>query len=279
MSKRTKFLSISLGLFLAASLLVVPGLAQTPQELPPVEKSAQELRELAGIRPVPADVAPSLAVQPKTYGTLDQTCVVIPASAFTPVDSSVTYSFFLWSWRYRTGGSSSWFGAPVHLPTGARVGRLELDYYDNNASLDVWAAFLRNHYTGGDAAEFFPPAGISSSGTPGYGFVSTDLTGSNIVIDNFLKQHWVLIDQRTTDSSTMFRGMIVCYKLQVSPAPGTATFLDVPTSHPFFQFVEALAKAGITSGCGGGNYCPDDPITRGQMAVFISRALGLHWPN
>ncbi len=65
----------------------------------------------------------------------------------------------------------------------------------------------------------------------------------------------------------------------MSPAPATASFTDVPTSHPFFPFVEALTASGITAGCGGGNYCPDDPLTRGQMAVFLSTALGLHWPN
>ena len=67
------------------------------------------------------------------------------------------------------------------------------------------------------------------------------------------------------------------YKLQVSPPPGTATFADVPTTHLFFQYVEALAAAGITSGCGGGNFCPDAAVTRGQMAVFLAKALGLHW--
>ena len=52
---------------------------------------------------------------------------------------------------------------------------------------------------------------------------------------------------------------------RVSPAPATATF------------VEALAKSGITAGCGGGNYCPHAPLTPGQMAVFLSKALGLHF--
>jgi hypothetical protein len=65
---------------------------------------------------------------------------------------------------------------------------------------------------------------------------------------------------------------------QVSPAPATATFGDVPTGHPFFRFVEALAASGITGGCGGGNFCPDQPLTRGQMAVFLAAALGLSWP-
>ena len=71
----------------------------------------------------------------------------------------------------------------------------------------------------------------------------------------------------------------VRYQLQVSPAPATATFGDVPTTHPFFRFVEALAASGITGGCGGGNYCPDYTLTRGQLAVFLATALGLHFPN
>jgi hypothetical protein len=61
----------------------------------------------------------------------------------------------------------------------------------------------------------------------------------------------------------------------VSTAPGSPTFNDVPTNHPFFQYIEALSKSGITGGCGAGNYCPDNPVTRGQMAVFLSKALGL----
>jgi hypothetical protein len=52
------------------------------------------------------------------------------------------------------------------------------------------------------------------------------------------------------------------------------TFADVPTTHPFCGFIELLASDGITGGCGGNNYCPDAPVTRGQMAVFIEAALG-----
>jgi hypothetical protein len=50
-------------------------------------------------------------------------------------------------------------------------------------------------------------------------------------------------------------------------------------SHPYHRFIEALAAAGISGGCGGGLYCVDNPITRGEMAVFLAAALGLHFPN
>jgi len=77
---------------------------------------------------------------------------------------------------------------------------------------------------------------------------------------------------------TNLRMARISWRRQVSPAPGAPSFGDVPTDHAFFQFVEALAASGITAGCGSGNYCPDAPLTRGQMAVFLAKALGLHWP-
>jgi hypothetical protein len=52
---------------------------------------------------------------------------------------------------------------------------------------------------------------------------------------------------------------------------------DVPTTHPFFRFIEALAASGITAGCSADSYCPDNPVTRGEMAVFLAAALGLHF--
>jgi hypothetical protein len=46
-------------------------------------------------------------------------------------------------------------------------------------------------------------------------------------------------------------------------------FGDVPPSHGFFSFINRIANFGVTSGCGGGNYCPDSVVTRDQMAVFL----------
>lgn len=73
-------------------------------------------------------------------------------------------------------------------------------------------------------------------------------------------------------------GARITWHRQVSLPPAAATFPDVPTGHPFFQYVEALYAAGITAGYGNGSFGVDDPISRGQMAAFLARALGLHWP-
>ena len=52
-------------------------------------------------------------------------------------------------------------------------------------------------------------------------------------------------------------------------------FSDVPTSHPFWLSINRLATAGISTGCGGGKFCPESNVTRGQMAAFLQRALEL----
>jgi hypothetical protein len=57
------------------------------------------------------------------------------------------------------------------------------------------------------------------------------------------------------------------------PAVGSTTgFGDVPTNHFAAAWIKQLAAERITSGCGNGNYCPDAPVTRAQMAIFLLRA-------
>jgi hypothetical protein len=56
------------------------------------------------------------------------------------------------------------------------------------------------------------------------------------------------------------------------PAATGSFFADVPPSYWAAAWIEKLATDGITSGCGGGNYCPEAAVTRAQMAVFLLRA-------
>ena len=54
------------------------------------------------------------------------------------------------------------------------------------------------------------------------------------------------------------------------PACTGTVFLDVPCTGGIFDpWIEDLAGRGITGGCGGGNYCPGNPVTRAQMSVFL----------
>ncbi len=62
------------------------------------------------------------------------------------------------------------------------------------------------------------------------------------------------------------------------PAATGTMFSDVPSSLSTAAWIEQLANEGITSGCGGGNYCPNNAVSRGQMAIFIQRTFGLALP-
>ena len=53
--------------------------------------------------------------------------------------------------------------------------------------------------------------------------------------------------------------------------PPDPFFTDVPATHPFFKYIQRMRQLGITAGCSATTYCPDDPVTRGQMAVFLVR--------
>jgi hypothetical protein len=58
-----------------------------------------------------------------------------------------------------------------------------------------------------------------------------------------------------------------------APPPATgAVFADVAPGDFAAAWIEALAAAGITDGCGGGDYCPAAPVSRAQMAVFLLKA-------
>ena len=59
----------------------------------------------------------------------------------------------------------------------------------------------------------------------------------------------------------------------VPAACTTPVFNDVPANSPFCRFIEELARRGVVSGCGGGNYCPTNPVTREQMSIFVLRTL------
>ena len=53
------------------------------------------------------------------------------------------------------------------------------------------------------------------------------------------------------------------------PPTCTGTFPDVVCPSTFADWIEDLAAQGITTGCGGGLFCPNNLVTRRQMAVFL----------
>jgi hypothetical protein len=49
-------------------------------------------------------------------------------------------------------------------------------------------------------------------------------------------------------------------------------FNDVGTGNIYYRWIQKMRELGITTGCGTNLFCPNDPVTRAQMAVFVIRA-------
>ena len=72
---------------------------------------------------------------------------------------------------------------------------------------------------------------------------------------------------RASIAAFLLRGK---YGPAYEPPPATGVvFSDVPAYSLAAVFIEQLFAEGITSGCGGGAYCPVAPVTRAQFAVFL----------
>jgi len=214
------------------------------------------------------------AVEPHDFGVGTQQSATIPAVSMVPLMSDTTYGYGAGLYRYRTGGSLYFEGA-VPVPTGGLITRMHLDACDTNSGAEV-AAFL--YKCQGVACNAIATIHTGSPATPGCTLFSAVVNPEETV--NQLSYNYIVeVAMTGTDATTSFRDVRVFWERQLSPAPPTATFGDVPTSHPFFRVIEALAASGITSGCGGGNFCPDGVVTRQEMAKFFARALGLFYSD
>jgi hypothetical protein len=66
------------------------------------------------------------------------------------------------------------------------------------------------------------------------------------------------------------------YTSAYTPPPATGTvFGDVTLGSFADAWIEQLFNEKITTGCGGGNYCPSSPVTRAEMAVFLVETFNL----
>ena len=177
--------------------------------------------------------------------------------------------------RYLTSG---FFEVPVHLPQGASVLSIEIEGCDTSATGELFASLVFAAGPGGGGSII---ASVNSGvgATPGCTYFGTAITP--FTVDNFNNVYFFQLSNSPGDGTTYYAAMRVVYQLQVSAAPLTATFNDVPTSDFAFQFIEAFNAAGITVGCNVSPplYCPDASVTRREMAVFFAKALGLYFPN
>lgn len=64
-----------------------------------------------------------------------------------------------------------------------------------------------------------------------------------------------------------------CFGEVASATVSVTSFLDVPANSWAVHEIEAAKAAGIVQGYGDDHYHPEWPVSRGQMAVYIARAL------
>jgi hypothetical protein len=213
--------------------------------------------------------------RPQTFGVQDYTVTTITATAFTPRSSDQ-----LWT----TSGSMGRFGNPnvtsefytgLDLPGGAVI-----DFIGINTNTDTDAAFTLELVHRTKDAQLSDVGTLNNVSTAGVWDTTINAAPIGYLWNGTSGEALILkVSQAALPGLEFFGWVEVWWHRSVSPAPGTATFADVPTDHIFFQFIEALAASGITGGCGNDNFCPDSPVTRGQMATFLAKALGLHWPG
>jgi hypothetical protein len=215
-------------------------------------------------------------VDPRAYGTQDYRITVVSATQFTSFSSDyhtsvdpATLSRYCWGFCYDYGMH---YYATLDIPAGAVIDYIGVNTATTTDAVMGFTFFFRDHLGG--------KADLVSFSFPAHGF-QTDFAGPlGILVPGNHDRAFILdVEQAPSQDWQYFGYVEIWWRRVVSDPPATPTFGDVPTSHLFFQFIEALAKSGITGGCGAGNYCPEAPLTRGQMAVFLAKALGLHWPN
>jgi hypothetical protein len=178
-------------------------------------------------------------------------------------------------------GGGGYFECPMNAPQGARLIKFEMVAHDESDLSLALANIGRCTLLAGPGTPCSGLGGMSSTGTaslPTTARFSVDL--NPVVVDRTDNVYFIRLLINSVTGDVKFREVGVYYQLQVStPAPGTQTFADVPPSFLYWKAIEALAASGITGGCGGGNFCPNQNVTRGEMAAFLARALGLHFPN
>jgi murein DD-endopeptidase MepM/ murein hydrolase activator NlpD len=88
----------------------------------------------------------------------------------------------------------------------------------------------------------------------------------------------VQVNVPSTNASFPLPGSVTINGTEVAPlvqAPANPqqVFTDVPLNYAFANWIAMLKALGVTQGCTATQYCPNDPVNRGQMAAFLVRSL------
>jgi hypothetical protein len=172
----------------------------------------------------------------------------------------------------------SGFYAQLDLEPGVIVTAVGCLVNDADAAQNISFTLTRFDITvDPDTTNVVPIDGVATSGTPGIAAVAMDPPDFTFTTYEEGTFHSYALAVGIPGSAEV-AGCWVYYKRQVAPGPAAATFSDVPTSSPYFKYVEALYASGIVAGCTATTYCPNNPVTRGQLAIFLASVLGMGYP-
>jgi len=213
------------------------------------------------------------------FGVGNLTSYTLSAWNFQPLEDGMLFQPTAPGSNLRYCASSSspyakgYLEAGVHLPTGAVIDHVQVAGCDDG-SMSMTTTLYYTGDPGGASVvldQFVPLPG----GGCFYGGSNTAAIEHQV--NNTLNSYAIEVGFPIGNAGESLRSVRIYYHLVVSDPPVKSTFNDVPVDHPFFQYIEALAASGVTGGCGNNNYCPDQALTRGQMAVFLAKALGLYF--
>ena len=259
--------------YLCVSLILLAGLTETLRA-----QSAGDGLDLLGRRIGSSDarLRPE-AARPEAWGVAADAVETITGLAFVPAFSSIALDQEGGTGRRLClTGSPCLLNADLNLPPGAQVTAIELDGCDDDATEDVTFALIVCPGFTGNCVIHPSPSGAKTSGSPGCGRFSVAIP-SGPIVDRRNDTQYAAMSMAATPNHS-FRALRVFYRLRLSEGPAVPSFGDVPATHLFYRHIEALFASGITSGCGNGNFCPGQPVTRGEMAAFLAKALGLYFP-
>jgi S-layer homology domain len=179
-----------------------------------------------------------------------------------------------------TTGTGACRAALDTMDTGLLVWNLEIEACDESRTEEAVAQLWACTGSGPGFCSIVKEVRTGLAAVPGCARFRADVNPF-ITVNNYNFTYFIDVFGTNGGANVpaRFRGVRIAMLRQVSEAPATATFSDVPTSHPYFRFIEALTGALISGGCGNGEFCPDRPVTRGEMAVFLSVGLGLNFPD
>ena len=142
-----------------------------------------------------------------------------------------------------------------NLPSGSTIGTL------SSTDFNAGDTFTYSFCGGSDDASFT---------------ITGDILSSAVVFDHETKSSYSICI-RSTDQTSM--STTKDFTILINDLVDTQIFNDVPPSYWAYSFIERLYNSGITGGCSTNplSYCPIDPVTRAQMAVFLLK--GIHGPG